>query len=82
MCIIRRWIRLLFGREFPFEDLLALWDKLFAEDPDLELIDMICVSMLLRIRWQCKMAFEIMESNEANGTQCSMPTTLWLLPYC
>ncbi|OBT87827.1 hypothetical protein VE02_02136 [Pseudogymnoascus sp. 03VT05] len=49
---IIRWIRLLFGREFPFEDLLALWDKLFAEDPDLELIDMICVSMLLRIRWQ------------------------------
>lgn len=81
MCIIRRWIRLLFGREFPFEDLLALWDKLFAEDPDLELIDMICVSMLLRIRWQCKPAFEI-ESNEANGTQCSMPTTLLLLPYC
>ncbi|OBT53667.1 hypothetical protein VE04_04642 [Pseudogymnoascus sp. 24MN13] len=49
---IIRWIRLLFGREFPFEDLLALWDRLFAEDPDLELIDMICVSMLLRIRWQ------------------------------
>ncbi|KFY23747.1 hypothetical protein V493_05669 [Pseudogymnoascus sp. VKM F-4281 (FW-2241)] len=49
---IIRWIRLLFGREFPFEDLLALWDKLFAEDPNLELIDMICVSMLLRIRWQ------------------------------
>ncbi|ELR06421.1 hypothetical protein VC83_05321 [Pseudogymnoascus destructans] len=49
---IIRWIRLIFGREFPFEDLLALWDKLFAEDPDLELIDMICVSKLLRIRWQ------------------------------
>lgn len=65
--VIRRWIRLLFGREFPFEDLLALWDRLFAEDPDLELIDMICVSMLLRIRWQCMIAFEIMKSNEANG---------------
>lgn len=81
MGIIRRWIRLLFGREFPFEDLLALWDKLFAEDPDLELIDMICVSMLLRIRWQCKGAFEIKKSNETNGTQCSMPTTLWRLPF-
>ncbi|KAM7202104.1 TBC1 domain family member 5 [Naviculisporaceae sp. PSN 640] len=46
-----RWIRLLFSREFPFEDLLAFWDALFAFDPDLELIDLICVSMLLRVRW-------------------------------
>ena len=49
-----RWIRLLFGREFPFEDVLALWDALFAEDPGLDLIDMISVAMLLRIRWQCE----------------------------
>ncbi|KAG8534199.1 uncharacterized protein KY384_001043 [Bacidia gigantensis] len=47
-----RWIRLLFGREFPFDDVLALWDILFAEDPELELVDFISVSMLLRIRWQ------------------------------
>ncbi|KAL2074375.1 hypothetical protein VTL71DRAFT_8153 [Oculimacula yallundae] len=47
-----RWIRLLFGREFPFDDLLALWDTLLAEDPGLDLIDMVCVAMLLRIRWQ------------------------------
>ncbi|KAI9809508.1 MAG: hypothetical protein M1827_006814 [Pycnora praestabilis] len=47
-----RWIRLLFGREFPFDDLLALWDALFAEDPALNLVDLICVAMLLRIRWQ------------------------------
>ncbi|KAL8768809.1 MAG: hypothetical protein Q9209_005098, partial [Squamulea sp. 1 TL-2023] len=47
-----RWIRLLFGREFPFDDVLALWDALFAEDPTLDLIDLVCVSMLLRIRWQ------------------------------
>ncbi|KAF8864102.1 RabGAP/TBC [Acephala macrosclerotiorum] len=47
-----RWIRLLFGREFPFEELLTLWDTLFAEDPALELVDMVCVAMLLRIRWQ------------------------------
>lgn len=49
-----RWVRLLFGREFPFEDVLALWDILFAEDPGLELVDLISVSMLLRIRWQRK----------------------------
>ena len=47
-----RWIRLLFGREFPLDDVLSLWDVLFAEDPTLNLIDLICVSMLLRIRQQ------------------------------
>ncbi|KAI4222635.1 MAG: hypothetical protein L6R36_005995 [Xanthoria steineri] len=47
-----RWIRLLFGREFPFDHVLALWDAIFAEDPTLDLIDLVCVSMLLRIRWQ------------------------------
>ena len=48
----RRWIRLLFGREFAFEDVLCLWDVLFAEDPGLDLVDFVCVAMLLRIRWQ------------------------------
>ncbi|KAF7897540.1 hypothetical protein EAF00_005768 [Botryotinia globosa] len=52
-----RWIRLLFGREFPFVDLLSVWDTLFAEDPELDLVDLICVAMLLRIHWQ------LMESN-------------------
>ncbi|KAH8815824.1 rab-GTPase-TBC domain-containing protein [Xylogone sp. PMI_703] len=47
-----RWIRLLFGREFPFDDLLGLWDTLFSEDPELNLVDLVCVSMLVRIRWQ------------------------------
>ncbi|MCJ1307338.1 hypothetical protein MMC25_000984 [Agyrium rufum] len=47
-----RWIRLLFGREFPFDDILLLWDILFAEDPTLSMVDLICVAMLLRIRWQ------------------------------
>lgn len=47
-----RWVRLIFGREFPFTDVLALWDIIFAEDPGLELIDLVSVSMLLRIRWQ------------------------------
>lgn len=47
-----RWIRLLFGREFAFDEVLSLWDVLFAVDPSLDLVDLICVSMLLRIRWQ------------------------------
>lgn len=46
-----RWIRLLFSREFPFEQLLVLWDTIFALDPSLDLIDLTCVAMLLRIRW-------------------------------
>ena len=49
-----RWIRLLFGREFPLDDVLSLWDVLFAEDPTLNLVDLICVSMLVRIRQQRK----------------------------
>ncbi|TQS36334.1 hypothetical protein Golomagni_03220 [Golovinomyces magnicellulatus] len=47
-----RWIRLLFGREFCFNELLTLWDVLLVEDPSLDLVDMVCVAMLLRIRWQ------------------------------
>ncbi|KAI6772142.1 hypothetical protein HG530_003100 [Fusarium avenaceum] len=46
-----RWVRLLFSREFPFEQFLVFWDTIFAVDPTLELIDLICVAMLLRIRW-------------------------------
>ena len=47
-----RWIRLLFGREFSFDDMLSMWDIIFAEDASLELVDNICVAMLLRIRWE------------------------------
>ncbi|KAI9806318.1 MAG: hypothetical protein M1825_006433 [Sarcosagium campestre] len=47
-----RWIRLLFGREFPFDQVLRLWDVLIAVDPALQLVDLVCVSMLLRIRWR------------------------------
>ncbi len=46
-----RWVRLLFGREFDFDDVLRVWDLLFAESISLGLIDMTCVAMLLRIRW-------------------------------
>lgn len=34
--------------------MLGLWDTVFAEDPGLDLVDMVCVAMLLRIRWQCE----------------------------
>ena len=49
---LMRWIRLLFGREFSFAQTLLLWDRLFAFDNSLSCVDLICVAMLLRIRWQ------------------------------
>ena len=48
---LMRWIRLLFGREFAFDDILNVWDVIFAEDPTLEIVDHICLAMLLRIHW-------------------------------
>eukprot|EP01100_Stratorugosa_tubuloviscum_P001110 TRINITY_DN1248_c0_g1_i1.p1 TRINITY_DN1248_c0_g1~~TRINITY_DN1248_c0_g1_i1.p1 ORF type:complete len:479 (-),score=173.27 TRINITY_DN1248_c0_g1_i1:169-1605(-) len=47
-----RWIRLLFGREFHLDDLINLWDGLFAHSRTLELVDHICVAMLIYIREQ------------------------------
>ncbi|RAH41451.1 GTPase-activating protein GYP6 [Aspergillus brunneoviolaceus CBS 621.78] len=49
---LTRWMRLLFGREFAFQDVLQIWDLLFAEGLRPELIEYVCVAMLLRIRWQ------------------------------
>ncbi|XP_073079393.1 TBC1 domain family member 5 isoform X6 [Manis javanica] len=45
-----RWVRLLFGREFPLQDLLVVWDALFADGPSLSLVDYIFIAMLLYIR--------------------------------
>lgn len=47
-----RWIRLLFSREFPFDQFLVLWDTILAADPSLDLVNFICCAMLIRIRWQ------------------------------
>ncbi|GES66145.1 TBC domain protein [Aspergillus terreus] len=49
---LTRWMRLLFGREFPFQDVLVMWDVLFSEGLRPELVEFVCVAMLLRIRWQ------------------------------
>jgi TBC1 domain family protein 5 len=46
-------MRLLFGREFPFDDVLLMWDLLFAHGLRSDLVDFTCISMLLRIHWQC-----------------------------
>ncbi|PLB33218.1 GTPase-activating protein GYP6 [Aspergillus candidus] len=49
---LTRWMRLLFGREFPFQEVLVVWDRLFAEGLRSELVDFVCIAMLLRIRWE------------------------------
>ncbi|KAF2676146.1 RabGAP/TBC [Lentithecium fluviatile CBS 122367] len=56
-----RWVRLLFGREFSLDSVLNMWDALFAIDSTLELVDMISIAMLLRIRWDLVAA----DTNEA-----------------
>lgn len=66
----RRWIRLLFGREFPLDDVLNVWDALFAIDSTLELVDMIAVAMLLRIRWDLMTA----DTNGAFGLLLRYPS--------
>ncbi|KAG0002725.1 TBC1 domain, member 5 [Entomortierella chlamydospora] len=45
-----RWFRLLFGREFPMEDALILWDGIFAKDPSLNICIFIGLALLLRIK--------------------------------
>lgn len=45
-----RWTRVLFSREFEFDDILTMWDLLFAADPKLGLIDYICCALLMRVR--------------------------------
>lgn len=47
-----RWIRMIFTREFALDDAVAIWDGLFASGRSLDLIDYICIAMLLRIRNQ------------------------------
>ncbi|KAI1287300.1 TBC1 domain family member 5 [Halotydeus destructor] len=45
-----RWMRLLFGREFSMQDLLVIWDAVFADSISFSLCDYIFVSMLIVIR--------------------------------
>jgi hypothetical protein len=46
-----RWLRLLFSREFPIQDVLQLWDHIFREG--FELVEWIAVAMLHHIRQDC-----------------------------
>ena len=46
----RRWLRLLFGREFAMQDLLVLWDAIFADGISFDLVDYIFVAMMMFLR--------------------------------
>ena len=50
----RRWIRLLYSREFHLPSVLQLWDALFSEGTSLALIDYVFIAMLLQIRDTCE----------------------------
>ncbi|BES95654.1 TBC [Nesidiocoris tenuis] len=45
-----RWLRLLFGREFPLQDLLVLWDAIFADNRSFDLVNYVVVAMLSAVR--------------------------------
>lgn len=66
---LMRWIRLLFGREFAFDDMLTIWDVIFAEDPTLDIVNEFCLTMILRIRWQLIVA----DYNEALALLLNYP---------
>lgn len=57
-----RWLRMLFLRDLPFDEVLPLWDCLLAEDPDLTLLDDVCVVVLVKLRRQ------IMDAPNADGS--------------
>ncbi|KAI9300815.1 rab-GTPase-TBC domain-containing protein, partial [Cunninghamella echinulata] len=72
-----RWLRLLFGREFEFHELLKLWDGIFAQDPTLKIVEYVCLVILLRLHDQ------LIEGDYADclsllmrGTQIIKPITL------
>lgn len=44
----------MFGREFDIYELLKLWDAIFAQDPTLNIVEYVCLVILLRMRDQCK----------------------------
>ncbi|KAJ3129161.1 TBC1 domain, member 5 [Nowakowskiella sp. JEL0407] len=45
-----RWLRLLFGREFPIPHLYRLWDGIFASDEQLKLAEWIAVAILIHMK--------------------------------
>jgi hypothetical protein len=71
----RRWIRLLFGREMGLDDLLVLWDVMFADSPQLKLAEYVAVAMLLAIRDRrmCAQMRMHIDNGSQQGTSAQEP---------
>ncbi|CAB3998149.1 TBC1 domain family member 5 isoform X1 [Paramuricea clavata] len=67
-----RWIRLLYGREFTtMEDILTLWDGLFADGTSLDFVDYIYLSLI------CNKRRKLLSSDHFGCLTILMKT-----PYC
>lgn len=55
MLTYRRWLRLLFGREFPRTEIPQLWGFLFSAGPLLPHLHYLLVAMLLAVRNTCEL---------------------------
>ena len=64
-----RWMRLLFLREFDMHDVLKMWDALFSHQLKSSLVDMTCLAMLLRIRWQCRNPLSVQLSKRTDRSR-------------
>lgn len=45
-----RWLRLLFTREFHFNDLLFVWDVILSDYPLLNMVDYVFLALMVQIR--------------------------------
>lgn len=48
-----RWFRLLFAREFQISDVFLLWDAIFKDHQEFELMEWIAFSMISSLRTEC-----------------------------
>ncbi|CAH2105898.1 unnamed protein product [Euphydryas editha] len=65
VCVCSRWLRLLFGREFPRGDVPALWGFLFSDGPALPNVHYVVLAMLVSIR-------AILLGADAAGALCTL----------
>ena len=78
--LLSRWIRLLFGREYPLPGLLYLWDAMFADGRTLDLADFIFIAMLIHIRNFCEYTVNILNLNSYSNysiVYCQSQATLF-----
>ena len=75
-----RWIRLLFLREFPLNQLINLWDYMFIRyntDLDFHCIEEIALAMLIHIKshlMKCKSSIELIQKvQKYPKIKCSLP---------